>query len=73
MKYYVECDPQYFKFWAGAKDRMDDATEDQRQQVFERLAMLMKDGADWSETEVNDFVRFECDDIFFNDNEKEEQ
>lgn len=44
MKYYVECDPQYFKFRAGAKDRMDDATEDQRQQVFERPAMLMKDG-----------------------------
>lgn len=71
MKYYIECDPQDFKFWGGAEDRMDGATEDQRQQVFERLAMLMDEGADWSETEVNDFVWFECDDIFFN--EKEEQ
>lgn len=28
MKYYVEFDPRDFEFWAGAKDRMDSATDE---------------------------------------------
>lgn len=64
----------HFEFWSGAKDRMDDATDDQRKQVFERISEYVSDL--WSnihenptETEINDLVWFECDDIFYADNE----
>lgn len=34
MKYYVEKDPADFDFWGGACDRMDGATEKQKQIVY---------------------------------------
>lgn len=66
MKVWREIDPSSFEFWSGAADRMNDATEVQRAEVFERiLEYFGDDGA--SETEINDLVWFDCDDIFFPD------
>ena len=37
MYYKVYFDINNFHFWSGAKDRMDDATEEQKRKVAERL------------------------------------
>lgn len=61
-------------FWSGAKDRWHDATDDQKERVWERIQeWLWETGEDIpSETEINDLVWFECDDIFFSDSEEDE-
>ena len=33
----LEIDPEEFEFWGGAKARMDNATEEQRQLVYARI------------------------------------
>ena len=58
-------------FWSGAKDRWDDATDDQKERVWERLNEWFADEIP-TETEINDTVWFECDDIFFEENEDED-
>lgn len=65
-----EVDPEDFEFWGGAKARMDDATEKQRQLVCARLEDVFVDDFP-TEVDVNDFVLFECDDIFYPDEEEE--
>ena len=40
MKYYVEFDPRDFEFWGGAKDRMDSATDEQREEVYNQIEIL---------------------------------
>lgn len=67
-----EVDPEDFEFWGGAKARMDDATEEQRQLVCARLEDVFVDDFP-TETDVNDFVWFECDDIFYPEEEDEEE
>lgn len=37
ITYKVTQDLDNFEFWAGARERMNDATDDQREQVFERI------------------------------------
>lgn len=45
---------------------MDDATPEQRLAVYERLKALSECSEErWSTGDVNDFVWFECDDIFY--------
>lgn len=63
-----EVDPEDFEFWGGAKARVDDATEEQRQLVFARLEDVFVDDFP-TETDVNDYVWFECDDIFYPEEE----
>lgn len=71
MKYYVEISPRDFEFWAGARERMDKATDEQREEVYSRLEILA-DEQDCSETDINDFVWFACDDIFYEDEDEDE-
>lgn len=66
-----EVDPEDFEFWGGAKARMDDATEEQRQLVYARIEDAFVDDFP-TETDVNDLVWFECDDIFYPEEEDEE-
>ena len=74
MRYEVECDLRYFNFWAGAKDRMDDATDEQRQAVYERIESIFECYESLpSETDINGLVWFECDDIFFPDEDESEE
>lgn len=56
-------------FWSGARDRWNDATDDQKERVWDRLNEWFSDEIP-SETEINDAVWFECDDIF---NEKDDE
>lgn len=53
-------------FWSGARHRWNDATEEQKKRVWDRLNEWFSDEIP-SETEINDVVWFECDDIFNDD------
>ena len=56
-------------FRSGAKQRWEGATDDQKERVWDLIQEVFMDEIP-TETEVNDFVWFDCDDIF---NEKEEE
>lgn len=71
MRYYVEFDPRDFEFWGGAKERMDSATDEQREEVHDRIEILCYE-QECSQTDINDFVWFECDDIFDGDEDEDE-
>lgn len=64
MKYIVECDAAEFEFWSGAADRMTGATVAQREAVCERLEEYFDGSTEATEADINDFVWFDCDDIF---------
>lgn len=68
MKYVVDCDANQFEFWGGAADRMADATDEQREAVYERLEEFADGSVEVTETDINDMVWFDCDDIFEGDN-----
>lgn len=59
-----EVDHEEFEFWGGARARMDNATEEQRQLVYARIEDVFVDEIP-TYGEVNDFVWLRCDDIFF--------
>lgn len=73
ITYKVTQDLDNFEFWAGARDRMNDATNEQREQVFERISEEFEHNEDVTETDINDLVWFECDDIFFPEDEDEDE
>lgn len=73
MYYKVEFDIYRFKFWAGAKDRMDDATPEQIEKVAERIEDCFSQGEMPDEGQINDLVWFECDDIFFPEENEDEE
>ena len=50
-------------FWSGAASRMAGATVAQREAVCERLEEYFDGSTEATETDINDFVWFECDDI----------
>ena len=52
--------------WSGAKQRWDNATDDQKERVWGLLLDSIEASMDDvpTKTEVNDFIWFECDDIF---------
>ena len=62
-------DPEEFEFWGWARARMDDATDEQRQLVYARLKDMFLDEIP-TEGEVNDFVWFKCNDIFYHEEEE---
>lgn len=71
MRYYVELDPCDFEFWGGAKERIDSATDKQREEVYEQIENLCS-VQDCSQTCINDFVWFDCDEIFDADEDDDE-
>jgi len=58
--------------WSGTKDRIDKATDEQITATAERIAEYYSDSEAVSETTLNDLVWFECDDIFYPEEESEE-
>ena len=60
-----------FEFWGGALELMENATQVQRDEVYNRIEVELSFDP-MGETEINDFVWFECDDIFFGDDEEED-
>lgn len=72
MYYKVYFDINNFHFWSGAKDRMDDATPEQRELVEQRILDCFAKEIP-TDDEINDLVWFECDDIFYPEEETEEE
>lgn len=74
MYYKVYFDINNFHFWSGAKDRMDDATPEQREKVEQRiLDCFALENEIPTDVEINDLVWFECDDIFYPEEETEDE
>lgn len=52
--------------WGGAKEKWLDATEEQKEMVFNRVEeMTFSLREPYTLTMINDIVWFDCDDIFF--------
>lgn len=65
-----------FEFWGGAEARWNDASKEQKSEIYERILDWIEtesilNGYSWipSEMEINDFVWFDCDDILFSEEE----
>lgn len=52
-------------------ERMDSATDEQREEVYDQIEILCYE-QECSMTEINDFVWFECDEIFDEDEDEDE-
>lgn len=52
--------------WSGARDKWSSATDEVKEAIW---ALLESYGKFHSLTEINDFIWFECDDIFYTDEE----
>ena len=59
MKVYIDIPLTEFEFWAGAKDTIEELTEEELEQIEQILEEIYPEGMD--ETEVNDFFWFERD------------
>lgn len=71
IKLLTEIHPWEFDFWGGALNLMLDATEDQRNLVYERIEEVFGFLNYVDEKILNDFVWFQCNDIFFGDDEED--
>lgn len=73
IEYYkTNFDFDSFEFWSGAANRLNNATEEQRDAVKERLEEFF-DGEIPTDGQINDVVWFMCDDIFFPETEEDEE
>ena len=73
MFYKTEFDIYKFPFWSGANDRIETATPEQIEQVRQRIESTFCDEENIPEdVDINDLVWFECDDIFYPEEEEEE-
>lgn len=59
MKIYSETNLRNFEFWSGAKDRAEQLTSDQLDQIESELESLYPDGME--DTKINDIFWFEDD------------
>ena len=73
IKLLTEIHPWEFDFWGGALNRMEEATQYQRDRVYDRIEEAFAFDNYVNETAINDFVWFECDDIFFEDEDEDEE
>ena len=74
MFYKVEFDVDNFEFWSGARDRIEGANEDQKRAVQDRIEEYFEGcGEIPTDTQINDLVWFECDDIFYSDEEEDDE
>ena len=51
--------------WGGAAERWNDANENIRENVWERISDLINDSGFISITTLNDTIWFDCDDLFY--------
>lgn len=58
--------------WGDAREKWIDATEDQRQMVWNMLEDIFYDELPEDVT-VNDVVAYDCDDIFFPEDDDEDE
>lgn len=76
MKLVYEIDPHDFNFWSGAYDLMSAATDEQRIEIFCRIEELAERAAEnghpLTDTDINSYVWFNCNDVFDDDQEDED-
>lgn len=68
----VDVNDLEYELWCGAQERWEAADEDTREAVFERICDWTADDEEVDMTTVNDIVWFECDDLFFPEEDEEE-
>lgn len=59
--------------WSGARDRWDGADEYTKERVWKRVCMWAECCEEVSDTWVNDVIWFECDDLFYPEDEDEDE
>ena len=59
MKIYREVSLSNFEFWSGAISNAAEFTLEELDRIGEELEILDCDGDGYSETEINDLMRFE--------------
>lgn len=65
MQYTVDFDVNQFGFWAGAKDVYSRILEDDRADELQELITEVFYDHTPSDTEINDFVWFDVEDIMY--------
>ena len=75
MEYKVDFDIKNFKFWSGAKLKTENLTLEQLEALGEYIEECFSYGNTPTDTQINDFVWFECDDFIekLTQNEEEEE
>lgn len=64
MYYKIEFDVTQFPFWSGAYDRVKDLNYNQLQALGELIEEAFSSDEELpTDTNINDFVWFECDDF----------
>lgn len=64
MKYKVNFNIDEFKFWSGAKDTIESI---KKNNLMDELENLIEETFEWdipTDTDINDFVWFERDEIY---------
>ena len=64
MKYTVEFDIDKFEFWSGAEDTIETVKKHGKMDELQAYIEEVFDEREPTETEINDFVWFESDDIY---------
>lgn len=62
-----------YELWCGAQERWDGADDDTREAVFDRICDWTADEEEVDMTTVNDLIWFECDDLFFPEDDEDEE
>lgn len=63
MNYTQEFDIETFPFHSGAKEKIEAATQHEKDAVAAEIKLVFADRTP-TKSEINDFVWFSCDDIF---------
>lgn len=69
----VDVNDLEYELWCGAQERWEAADEDTREAVFERICDWTEDEEEVDMTTVNDLIWFECDDLFFPEEDDEDE
>lgn len=71
VKRELEMEDLYDVLWGGAADRWVNATDEQRERAWDLVTDIFENEDEIPDmTAVNDFIWFECDDIFYDSEEE---
>ena len=62
-----------YELWCGALDRWENADDDTREAVFDRICDWTEGEEEVDMTTVNDLIWFDCDDLFFPEDDEDEE
>lgn len=72
MQYKVNFDIENFEFWAGAEDVFNRCAQEDKLEELERLIEDVFCDSEPSDTEINDFVWFDAEDLIFENDDCDE-